>query len=113
MKRFKGSVTYKRVCDFMSEHKIYRPKWLEELEGDINKRLKERFQKKDFSISKLSLEFDIIKPLDMFEGKKLTLTGPWVATYDTKFKGSAEEEKQAQNLVGEKISERLRTKGIW
>ncbi len=105
----------------MSEHKIYRPKWLEDLEGEINKRLKEQFQKKNFSIRKLSLEFDIIKPLDMVKDKelvptgpkKLVLTGPISATYDPNFTLSTEEGKQAQNLIGEKLSERLRAKGIW
>jgi hypothetical protein len=113
MKRLKGSATYKRVRDFMSEHKIIRLKWLEDLEGEINKRLKERFPKKDFSISKLSLQYDIIQPLDMSQGKKLVLTGPIGATYDLNFTLSTEEGKQALNLVGEKLSERIRARGIW
>lgn len=98
---------------FTCLHKIYRPKWLEDLEGDINKRLKKRFPKKDFSISKLSLEFNIMDSMDGFQGRKLVLTDQWVATYDPKFKNPVgDEEKQAHNLVGEKLFDRLRTRGI-
>jgi hypothetical protein len=102
------------VIQKMSEHKIYRPKWLEELEVEINKELKKRFPKKDFSISELSIEFNVAKVFDETQGKRLVLTDKWIATYDTKFRDStAEEEKQAYNLVGRKISQGFKEKGIY
>jgi hypothetical protein len=98
----------------MSEHKIYRPKWLEELEVEINKELKKRFPKKDFSVSKLSIEFNVTKVLDESQGKRLVLTDKWIAIYDPKFRDSTtEEEKQAYHLVNREISQGFKEKGIY
>jgi hypothetical protein len=94
------------------------PRWLEKLEVEINKELKERFPNKNFSVSKLTLQYNVKKPMDMFQGKRFVLTDPIVATCDLNpkdafEKGIGEGAQQARILVGEKLSERLRTKGIW
>jgi hypothetical protein len=97
----------------MSEHKTICPKWLEKLEVEINEQLKQRFPKKDFSISNLRIEFNIIKPLDKFQSKRLVLTDQIIASYDSNFSLVSGEEKKAYNLVGEKLYERFKTRGIW
>lgn len=87
---------------------------MKELEVEINEKLKKQFADKDFNISDLKLEYDIITPTsDAFEGKGTVLTTPIVATYNTHFKKcTSEEDKKAKKLIGEVLSERLRKKGI-
>ncbi len=93
----------------MNEHKIARPPWLKELEDEINGKLEKQFRGKGFKISELKLEYDIITPLANEVGdRKLVLTGQVVATFDSTAKGM-----EASKLIGEAISKRLRSKGLW
>lgn len=98
----------------MNERKIARLPWLKELEDEINSKLGEQFKDMGFKISDLKLEYDIITPLsNEVESKRLVLTDQVAATYESTFESTAKNEADARRLVGETISKRLRSKGLW
>ena len=102
----------------MENIKVIKPKWLKELEIEINKKLEKAFLNASPKITDLNLQYEIKQKLDKIDlgemgVKQLVLTGPVTANYNHNFETLGDKQKEADRIVGEALHDKLTSVGIW
>ena len=97
----------------MESIKVIRPKWLAELETQINEKLEKEFPKECPKVSDLNLQYEIKQKLDKIADKQLVLTEQLAANYNHNFEVLGDKQNEASRIVTEALRERLTARGLW
>ncbi len=98
------------------ENEVIKPKWLEKLEIQTNKKLKKAFP--NAKITDLNLQYGTKEKLGEIDSGEmgvgqLVLTGSVTANYNHNFEILGDKQKEADRIVSETLHKKLTSIGIW